>query len=78
MLTGDNINTAKSIGKELGLLDNGKLAVEATYIDTLDDEDLKKEIKNISIVARSKPDTKMRIVQALQDNGEVVAVTGDG
>ncbi len=78
MLTGDNINTAKSIGEELGLLDNGKIAVEATYIDTLDDEDLKKEIKNISIVARSKPDTKMRIVKALQDNKEVVAVTGDG
>ena len=78
MLTGDNINTAKSIGEELGLLDNGKIAVEASYIDTLDDEDLKKEINNISIVARSKPDTKMRIVKALQDNGEVVAVTGDG
>ncbi len=78
MLTGDNINTAKSIGEELGLLDNGKIAVEATYIDALDDEDLKKEIKNISIVARSKPDTKMRIVKALQENKEVVAVTGDG
>lgn len=78
MLTGDNINTAKSIGEELGLLENGKLAVEASYIDTLSDEDLREEIKNISIVARSKPDTKMRIVKALQDNGEVVAVTGDG
>ena len=54
-------------------------AVEATYIDTLTDEELKEEIKtNISIVARSKPDTKMRIVEALQSNGEVVAVTGDG
>ena len=78
MLTGDNINTAKAIGEELGLLEDGKIAVEATYIDALDDEDLRKEIKNISIVARSKPDTKMRIVNALQDNGEVVAVTGDG
>ena len=53
-------------------------AVEATYIDTLSDEELKNEIKTISIVARSKPDTKMRIVIALQNNGEVVAVTGDG
>ena len=78
MLTGDNINTAKAIGEELGLLEDGKIAVEATYIDALDDDDLRKEIKNISIVARSKPDTKMRIVNALQDNGEVVAVTGDG
>lgn len=78
MLTGDNINTAKAIGEEIGLLKNGKKAVEATYIDALTDEDLINEINDISIVARSKPDTKMRIVQALQKNGEVVAVTGDG
>ncbi len=78
MLTGDNINTAIAIGEELGLLDGKHRAVEATYIDTLSDEELKKEITTISIVARSKPDTKMRIVEALQSNGEVVAVTGDG
>lgn len=78
MLTGDNINTAIAIGKELGILKNGKIAVEATHIDLLSDEELQKEIKNIVIVARSKPDTKMRIVEALQANGEVVAVTGDG
>jgi Ca2+-transporting ATPase len=78
MLTGDNINTAIAIGEELGMLSEGKKAVEATYIDTLSDEQLKEEIKNIAIVARSKPETKMRIVGALQDNGEVVGVTGDG
>ena len=78
MLTGDNINTAKAIGDELGLLDNGMRAVESSYIDTLNDDELCDEIKHISIVARSKPDTKMRIVNALQRNNEVVAVTGDG
>lgn len=78
MLTGDNINTAKAIGEELGMLSNGKKAVEATYIDTLSDSELKNEIKNIAIVARSKPETKMRVVNALQENGEVVGVTGDG
>ncbi|MBU3114287.1 calcium-translocating P-type ATPase, PMCA-type [Clostridium lacusfryxellense] len=78
MLTGDNIITAIAIGNELGLLSGGNRAVEATYIDTLTDEELKDEITTISIVARSKPDTKMRIVEALQSNGEVVAVTGDG
>lgn len=78
MLTGDNINTAIAIGEELGLLYGDHRAVEATYIDTLSDEELREEIKTISIVARSKPDTKMRIVEALQSNGEVVAVTGDG
>ncbi|MCC3869749.1 calcium-translocating P-type ATPase, PMCA-type [Terrisporobacter mayombei] len=78
MLTGDNIITAKSIGEELGLLKNNMRAVEASYIDTLSDEELREEIKTISIVARSKPDSKMRIVSALQYNNEVVAVTGDG
>jgi Ca2+-transporting ATPase len=78
MLTGDNINTAIAIGKELGMLENGKRAVEATYIDMLNNEELEKEIKDIAIVARSKPETKMRIVEALQSNGEVVGVTGDG
>lgn len=78
MLTGDNLNTAKAIGAELGLLDDNKKAVEASYIDLLSDEELREEINDISIVARSKPDTKMRIVQALQANNEVVAVTGDG
>lgn len=78
MLTGDNINTAIAIGEELGLLGGNLRAVEATYIDTLSEEELREEIKTISIVARSKPDTKMRIVEALQSNGEVVAVTGDG
>lgn len=78
MLTGDNINTARAIGEELGMLKEGMRAVEATYIDTLSDEELRKEIKTIAIVARSKPETKMRIVNALQTNGEVVGVTGDG
>lgn len=78
MLTGDNINTAVAIGDELGMLTKGKKAVEATYIDTLSDDELKEEIKNIAIVARSKPETKMRVVSALQANGEVVGVTGDG
>ena len=78
MLTGDNINTARAIGAELGLLEGGKKVVESSYIDTLTDEELRKEIMEISIVARSKPETKMRIVQALQVNNEVVGVTGDG
>ncbi|MCC0684122.1 calcium-translocating P-type ATPase, PMCA-type [Clostridioides sp. ZZV14-6345] len=78
MLTGDNINTARAIGEELGLLKNNMRVVEASYIDTLDDEELKQEMQTISIVARSKPDSKMRIVSALQKSGDVVAVTGDG
>ncbi len=78
MLTGDNIVTAIAIGEELNLLSDGKKAVEASFIDLLSQEELQEEIKSIAIVARSKPDTKMRIVEALQANNEVVAVTGDG
>ncbi|MBQ8993948.1 MAG: calcium-translocating P-type ATPase, PMCA-type [Turicibacter sp.] len=78
ILTGDNIHTAIAIGKEIGILTPDKKAVEASYIDSLTDQELRKEIKDIAIVARSMPNTKMRIVAALQKNGEVVAVTGDG
>ena len=78
MLTGDNLYTAVAIGNELGLLEGDMKAVEASYIDGLSDKELKEELKSIAIVARSKPTTKMRIVQALQKSGEVVAVTGDG
>lgn len=78
MLTGDNIYTAVAIGQELGIVGHQARAVEASYIDQLSDQELERAIKSIGIVARSKPETKMRIVQALQNTGEVVAVTGDG
>lgn len=78
ILTGDNIHTAIAIGNEIGILTPDQRAVEASYIDGLTDEQLREEVKSIAIVARSMPNTKMRIVSALQENGEVVAVTGDG
>ena len=78
ILTGDTILTATSIGKEIGILVPGMKVVEATYIDGLTDEELKRELPGIAIVARSMPATKLRIVGALQQMGEVVAVTGDG
>lgn len=78
ILTGDNIHTAIAIGEELEIINDNMRAVEASYIDFLSDIELEKEIRGISIVARSKPETKMRIVQTLQNIGEVVAVTGDG
>ncbi len=78
MLTGDNIYTAIAIGQQLGIVNDMQRAVEASYIDQLTDQALEREIDYISIVARSKPETKMRIVQALQNKGEIVAVTGDG
>jgi len=78
ILTGDTLLTATSIGQEIGILKPGMKVVEASYIEELTDEALKRELPNIAIVARSMPATKLRIVSALQQMGEVVAVTGDG
>ena len=78
ILTGDNYFTAEAIGREIGIVRNGMRVVEASYIEGLTDEQLRREIKSIAVVARSMPATKLRIVGALQENGEVVAVTGDG
>ena len=78
ILTGDNYFTAEAIGREIGIVRESKRVVDATYIEEMTDDELKEEIKSIAVVARSMPSTKLRIVGALQDNGEVVAVTGDG
>ena len=78
ILTGDNYFTAEAIGREIGIVRDEMRVVEASYIEALTDQQLRREIKTIAVVARSMPATKLRIVGALQDNGEVVAVTGDG
>ena len=78
ILTGDSIHTAEAIGREIGIVSPDMRVVDASYIEGLNDAELREEIKTISVVARSMPSTKMRIVNALQESGEVVAVTGDG
>lgn len=78
ILTGDNLITAVSIAKELGVIDNPSQAVNASDIENLDDESFLKAIKRISVIARSTPIIKLRVVKALKKAGEVVAVTGDG
>ncbi|MCC8016467.1 MAG: calcium-translocating P-type ATPase, PMCA-type, partial [Clostridiales bacterium] len=78
ILTGDNIVTASSIANELHLLDNGGLAVEANEIENMSDDELSERLPKISVIARSTPTVKMRIVKLLKQSGNVVAVTGDG
>lgn len=78
MLTGDNIRTARAIAEELHMLQDGHLAVEAAKIDSMSDEELKKALPKISIIARSTPLIKMRVVKLLKEEKNVVAVTGDG
>lgn len=79
MLTGDQINTASAIASELGLGDgDGTSAVHASEIDAGDGGALDRMVAETSVFARVSPEDKFNIVKALQERGEVVAVTGDG
>jgi len=78
MLTGDNIVTARAIATELGILNENSLVVVAKEIEELPEDEFLKIIPKISVIARSTPVIKMRVVNALKHLGNVVAVTGDG
>lgn len=78
ILTGDNIVTACAIARELGVLDDNHIAVEAWEIEDLPQDEFDQKIKTIAVIARSTPKIKMRVVNSLKAHGNVVAVTGDG
>ncbi len=79
MLTGDHKLTALAIGKDIGLSSGGPLtALEGHEIDLMSDEEFSEKIAHVQIFARVNPAHKMRIIDALQACGEVVAMTGDG
>lgn len=77
MITGDFPTTAKSIASQIGL-DPKKEIITGEELKKLSDEELKQRISNINIFARVIPEQKLRIVQALKANNEIVAMTGDG
>lgn len=78
MITGDHIDTAIAIAKELSILNEGKKAITGMQLNEMSDEEFAKELKNIAVYARVQPEHKTRIVNAWRDAGYVTAMTGDG
>jgi Ca2+-transporting ATPase len=86
MITGDNVETARAIGHEIGLVASRDEPIDvpdaailtSKRFNQLSDDELKKQLPRLRILARARPLDKFRMVKALQELGEVVAVTGDG
>ncbi len=78
MITGDNLLTAKTIAQDLGLIQSGDEAITGQEMERLSQETLMEKIKHLRVFARVWPEQKLNIVEALQKNHEVVAMTGDG
>ena len=77
MITGDHLLTAKAIGREIGIWNKG-LALSGNDLDRTSDGELAQQINNIEIIARVSPQHKLRLVDAFQKRGDIVAMTGDG
>jgi P-type Ca2+ transporter type 2C len=77
MITGDYPETAQTIARQVGLLQTGE-TITGAELDRMSDTELQQRIQNTNIFARAVPEQKLRIVNALKDKGEVVAMTGDG
>ncbi|MBN2094751.1 MAG: cation-translocating P-type ATPase [Candidatus Aenigmarchaeota archaeon] len=78
IITGDHALTTKAIAEKIGLFGEGDIVISGEELDTITDGELEAKIESVRIVARALPVQKLRIVQALQKKGHIVAMTGDG
>lgn len=78
MITGDHKTTAQAIGRDIGLMEEGDIAVTGQELDAMSDEELDHKLKHISVYARVSPENKIRIVRAWQKKGRITSMTGDG
>jgi len=78
MITGDNINTAIAIGKEINLFNNGDIAITSNEFNQKSDDEIKKILPKIKILARTLPTDKTRIIKIAQSMNMIVGMTGDG